>query len=152
MKINFDHDDQSFSVDLTPIGKSYRIDTGETSVEAQILSAKDGRLELLIDGRHATAYISSDNTRHWVTVNGRTLVFNKSTGRRQGAGGDTATKGETLLLGEAVKMEIRIQSPQNGVVRTLPDSIFLPPRLPISLWSMVHRPLSHPRSLTRTAH
>jgi biotin carboxyl carrier protein len=33
--------------------------------------------------------------------------------------GDTVTKGQTLLLLEAMKMEIRIQSPQDGVVRKL---------------------------------
>ena len=143
MKINFDHDGQSFSVDLTPIGKSYRIDTGETSVEAEILSAKDGRLELLIDGRHVTAHVSSDNTRYWVTVNGHTLVFNKSAGgRKRGGGqhhaageltapmpgqvravnvseGDAVTKGQTLLVLEAMKMEIRVQAPRDGVVKKL---------------------------------
>jgi biotin carboxyl carrier protein len=143
MKINYEHDGQFFSVDLTPIGKSYRVDTGETSVEAQVLSAKDGRLELFIDGRHVIAYVSSDNTTRWVTVNGRTLVFNKSTGgRKRGGGqhhaageltapmpgqvravnvkeGDTVTKGQTLLLLEAMKMEIRVQSPRDGMVKKL---------------------------------
>ena len=143
MKINYEHDSQFFSVDLTPIGKSYRVDTGETSVEAQVLSAKDGRLELFIDGRHVTAHVSSDNTRRWVTVNGRTLVFNKSAGgRKRGGGphhaageltapmpgqvravnvneGDMVTKGQTLLLLEAMKMEIRIQSPLDGKVTKL---------------------------------
>jgi biotin carboxyl carrier protein len=33
--------------------------------------------------------------------------------------GALVTKGQTLLLLEAMKMEIRIQSPQNGVVRKL---------------------------------
>ena len=30
--------------------------------------------------------------------------------------GDTVTKGQTLLVLEAMKMEIRIQAPQDGVV------------------------------------
>jgi biotin carboxyl carrier protein len=33
--------------------------------------------------------------------------------------GDRVTKGQTLLLLEAMKMEIRIQSPQDGLVRKL---------------------------------
>jgi pyruvate carboxylase subunit B len=33
--------------------------------------------------------------------------------------GDTVTKGQTLMLLEAMKMEIRIQSPQEGVVKKL---------------------------------
>ena len=130
-------------IDLTPAGKSYRVDIGEKTVDAQILSAADGRLDLLIDGKHVTAYVSSDQARRWVTVNGRTLVFSKSgAGRRSGVGlhhaageltapmpgqvrtlnvkeGETVTKGQTLLLLEAMKMEIRVQSPQNGVVKKL---------------------------------
>lgn len=140
MKINFDRDGQSFSVDLTPAGKSYRISIGEQTVDAQILQAEDGRLDLLIDDRRVTAYVSADNTRRWVTINGRTLVLSKSTGSSRSGGGhhaageltapmpgqvravnvregETVTKGQTLLLLEAMKMEIRIQSPQDGVVR-----------------------------------
>lgn len=143
MKINYEHNGQSFALGLAQAGKSYRVDMGETAAEAQILSAKDGRLELLIDGRHVTAYVSSDNTRRWVTVNGRTLVFNKSAGGRKSGGGqhhaageltapmpgqvravnvkegDTVTKGQTLLLLEAMKMEIRVQSPRDGMVKKL---------------------------------
>jgi biotin carboxyl carrier protein len=143
VKVSFDHNGQSFSVDLTPAGKSYRVRAGEEIVEAQILQAKDGKLDLLIDGKRVTAYVSSDNKRRWVTVNGRTLVFNKSTGGRRGAGGhhpvageltapmpgqvravnvkegQAVIKGQTLLLLEAMKMEIRVQAPRNGVVRKL---------------------------------
>jgi biotin carboxyl carrier protein len=143
VKVIFDHDDQSFSVDLTPSGRSYLIKVGEKTIDAQILLAKDGRLDLLIDGRRVTAYVSSDNAKRWVTVNGRTILLNKSAGRRSGGGahhhaageltapmpghvravnvseGETVNKGQTLLLLEAMKMEIRIQSPQNGVVGKL---------------------------------
>jgi acetyl/propionyl-CoA carboxylase alpha subunit len=143
VKVNFEHNGQSFSVDLTPAGKSYLVKAGEATVEVQILQAKDGKLDLLIDGKRVAAYVSSDNNRRWVTVNGRTLVFNKSTGgRRSGSGhhhtageltapmpgqvravnvkeGEAVTKGQTLLLLEAMKMEIRVQAPRNGVVRKL---------------------------------
>jgi biotin carboxyl carrier protein len=142
MKVDFEHEGQLFSVDLTPAGKSYRVKVGKETTDAEILQTKDGKLVLLIDGKRVTVYVSSDNTRRWVTVNGRTLVFNKSaSGRRSrgghhGAGeltapmpgqvravnvkeGERVTKGQTLLLLEAMKMEIRIQSPQNGTVKKL---------------------------------
>ena len=145
MKVSFEHNSQSSSLDLTPTGsgKSYRATVGDRSVDVEILQSKDGRLDLLIDGERITVYVSSDNARRWVTVNGQTLMLTKSSGaRRSGHGhhhaageltapmpgqvravnvneGDVVTKGQTLLLLEAMKMEIRIQSPQAGVVKKL---------------------------------
>jgi 3-methylcrotonyl-CoA carboxylase alpha subunit len=143
VKINLEHNGQPFSVELTPVGRSYRVNLGEETLEAQVLQAKDGVLDLLIDGNRLTVHVSSDNTRRWVTVNGRTLIFQKSAGGRTGRGGlhhaageltapmpgqvravnvkegETVTKGQTLLLLEAMKMEIRVQSPRDGVVKRL---------------------------------
>jgi biotin carboxyl carrier protein len=143
VKLSFEHNSESISIDLTPSGKSYRVNLGENTVEVEILQAKDGTLDLLVDGRRMTAHVSSENGKHWVTVNGQTLVLTKSTGTRsRGHGhhhaageltapmpgqvrdvnvneGDRVTKGQTLLLLEAMKMEIRIQSPQDGLVRKL---------------------------------
>lgn len=143
MKLSFEHNSGSISIDLTPSGKSYRVDLGENTVDVEILQAKDGKLDLLVDGKRVTAYVSTQNGRRWVTVNGQTLVLTKSTGTRSRAHGhhhaageltapmpgqvravnvnegDRVTKGQTLLLLEAMKMEIRIQSPQDGLVRKL---------------------------------
>lgn len=144
MKVSFEHNAQSIVPDLTPTGsgKSYRATIADRSVDVEILQAKDGRLDLLIDGERVSAYVSSDNTKRWVTINGQTFVLSTSSGtRRSGhahhaageltapmpgqvravnvAEGDKVTKGQTLLLLEAMKMEIRIQSPQDGVVKKL---------------------------------
>ena len=143
MKTTFEHDSQIFTVDLVPAGKAFRINVTDQTMEAQILEAKEGRLELLIDGQRVTAYVSSDHAKRWVTVNGRTLVLNKPAGGRKSGGGmhhasgeliapmpgqiravnvkegETVTKGQTLLLLEAMKMEIRVQAPRNGVVKKL---------------------------------
>jgi hypothetical protein len=62
VKVNLDHEVQSFAVDLTPGSKSYRSSIGENTVEPQILQAKDGLLDLPVDGRHVRICISSDNT------------------------------------------------------------------------------------------
>ena len=145
MKFSFDHNAETVAIDLTPTGKAYRATIGENTVDVEVLLAEEGRLDLLIDGVRVTAYLSSDNAKRWVTVNGQTFVFTKSSGVRKGghghhhaAGalrvtapmpgqvralnvseGDTVAKGQTLLVLEAMKMEIRIHAPQDGIVKKL---------------------------------
>ena len=127
---------------LSDSGKSYRATVGDKTVDVEIIRAENGKLDLLVDGERVIAYISSDNAKRWVTVNGRTVVLTKSSGaKRSGAGqdhaselaapmpgvvrsvnieeGESVVKGQTLLVLEAMKMEIRIQAPFDGVVKSL---------------------------------
>jgi len=139
MKITFDQT----VIDLTPQGKSYRATVGDQTVDVEIVRAKEGQLELLIDGERVTAYVSSDGTKRWVTVNGQTLMLTKpaASAKRRGSGhdhgsglvtpmpglvrsvnieeGEAVMKGQTLLVLEAMKMEIRIQAPRDGLVKKL---------------------------------
>ena len=138
MKLTFDN----AMIDISPSGKGYVAKLEDRTIEAQILQAKDGKLDLLIDGKHVTAYVSSDNARRWVTVNGQTFLLTKSSGaKRRSAGhdhaselaapmpglvravnvieGDQVIKGQTLLLLEAMKMEIRVQAPRDATVKKL---------------------------------
>jgi acetyl/propionyl-CoA carboxylase alpha subunit len=142
MKITFD----SQTIDLTPAGtgKSYRATLGEDTVDVEVVraDAEHGRLDLLIDGEPVTAYVSSDGAKRWVTVNGQTLVLTKlAAGARKSSShdhaselaapmpgvvrsvnvseGESVSKGQTLLVLEAMKMEIRIQAKNDGVVKKL---------------------------------
>jgi biotin carboxyl carrier protein len=138
MKITFG----AQSIELTPKGGNYTASLGDQTVLVEIVRAEDGRLDLLVDGRRVIAHVTSDGARRWVTVEGRTMLLTKSSGaRRTGAGhehasgltapmpgqvrsanvraGEAVTKGQTLLVIEAMKMEIRIQSPRDGTVRKL---------------------------------
>jgi biotin carboxyl carrier protein len=143
VKFSFDHNSESFSIDLAPAGKSYRATVGDKTIDIEILQAKDGKLDLLIDGQRVTAYVSSDNTKRWVTVDGQTILLTKASSARRGSGahphaagqltapmpgqvravnvseGEAVTKGQTLLLLEAMKMEIRVQSLREGVVKKI---------------------------------
>lgn len=138
MKLTFD----TSSLDLTPSGKSYIATMGDRSVEVEILRAREGRLEILIDGKRVIAYVSSENTKRWVTIDGRTYLLTKQSGSRKSGDkhdhtgeltapmpgqvrtvyvneGDPVTKGQTLMILEAMKMEIRIQSQGDGTVKKL---------------------------------
>jgi biotin carboxyl carrier protein len=145
VKFSLEHNFQTFLVELTPSdsGKSYRARLGETTVDIEILLSKKGKLNLLIDGKRVTAYVSSDNAKRWVTVHGQTFVLTKASGARtRGPGGhhaageltapmpgqiravnvgegDAVTKGQTLLVLEAMKMEIRIHAPFDGRVSSV---------------------------------
>jgi biotin carboxyl carrier protein len=87
--------------------------------------------------------VSSDSAKRWVTIQGQTFVLTKSSGARKGghgghhaAGeltapmpgqvrlvnvreGESVSKGQTLLVLEAMKMEIRIQAPFDGMVTSV---------------------------------
>jgi biotin carboxyl carrier protein len=138
MKITFDNN----TIDLTPSGKSYRATMGDKTVDVEILGTQDGRLNLLIDGERVTAYVSSNNAKRWITINGRTYLLTKQSGtKRSGAKhehsgeltapmpgqvravnvseGDVVTKGQTLMVLEAMKMEMKIQAPMDGAVKSI---------------------------------
>jgi 3-methylcrotonyl-CoA carboxylase alpha subunit len=139
MNINLD----GHAVELAPHGDGYRVAVDHTILEVQLLQADDQMLDLLIDGRHVTAHVSSDGIRRWVTVGGRTWAFKRSSAARRpgGAGpghatelaspmpgqvrrvlvkdGEAVKKSQTLLILEAMKMEIRIQAPFDGTVKSV---------------------------------
>jgi biotin carboxyl carrier protein len=139
MKLNFNNS----TLDISSNGRLFTLTLEDKTILAEVLYSEHGKLDLLIDGKRVTAYVSSDNAKRWVTVNGQTFVLTKSSGARKGghghhhaAGeltapmpgqvravnvseGDVVAKGQTLLVLEAMKMEIRIQASQNGVVKKL---------------------------------
>ncbi len=143
MKVTLDYQTTTFELELIPSGKSYRATLGEKITDIELIHAANGKLDLLIDGRRVTAYVSSDSAKRWVTINGQTFVLTKSSGTRKGghghhhaAGeltapmpgqiravsvseGEAVTKGQTLLVLEAMKMEIRMQASMDGTVKKL---------------------------------
>ncbi len=142
MKSHFERDGEIFALDVTPLAEGYQVTFGDRTASVRFARGADGQLTFLLDGHKVEAHITTDGKRRWVSFGGRTLVFEKTSGRqRGGAGGigsgrltapmpgqvsavnvalgDTVAKGQTLLVLEAMKMEIRIQSPMDGVVQRL---------------------------------
>lgn len=139
MKLNFN----DTTLDISSNGRLFTLTLDDKTILAEVLHSEHGKLDLLIDGKRLTAYVSSDNAKRWVTINGQTFVLTKSSGARKGghahhhaAGkltapmpgqvravnvgeGDAVIKGQTLLVLEAMKMEIRIHAPQDGTVKKL---------------------------------
>jgi biotin carboxyl carrier protein len=137
MKITFG----SQTLELNPSGDDYVGILDGKTVVVKVLRAENGRMDLLIDGERVTAHVSSDMVKRWVTINGRTSILTKTSGAKQGvrhdhAGGliapmpgqvrsvnvsvgDLVKKGQTLVVIEAMKMEIRIQALKDGTVKTV---------------------------------
>jgi 3-methylcrotonyl-CoA carboxylase alpha subunit len=137
MKITFG----SQTLELNPSGENYMAGVNGKTVSVQVLRAENGRMDLLIDGQPVTAYVSADMAKRWVTINGQTVMLTKTSGAKQGirhdhAGGliapmpgqvrsvsvgvgDAVKKGQTLVVIEAMKMEIRIQALKDGTVKTV---------------------------------
>lgn len=148
MRIQFDYSSKPYILELKPVDKSFQIKTGDRTINVDTILTENGRLDLLLDGQRVTAYISHDGEKRWVTVKGQTFLLSRSSGttlppkgRQGGIGldrtgeltapmpgqvrtvnvneGDAVTKGQTLLVLEAMKMEIRIQAPGDGIVKKL---------------------------------
>lgn len=129
------------TLELNPSGEKYIANIDGETVSIQIIRAENGRMDLLMDGQQVTAYVSSDMAKRWVTINGQTSMLTKTSGAKQGvrhdhAGGliapmpgqvrsvsvsvgDVVKKGQTLVVIEAMKMEIRIQALKDGIVKTV---------------------------------
>ncbi len=129
-------------LDITSNGEVFTASADGQAHQVEVLDSSDGRLSLRVDGRHLVAYISSDGRKRWITVAGRTFVLTKSsTLRGSGAShdgsselaapmpgqvravnvepGDAVTKGQVLLVLEAMKMEIRLQAPFDGLASSV---------------------------------
>ena len=104
----------------------------------QTLDRGAGRL--LIGDRYAPYYVTDEPRGAWVTLAGETFFFPRSSGaggdhddahggfvapmpgkviQVKAVAGDHVTKGQVLVIMEAMKMEHRIEAPTNGVVTAL---------------------------------
>jgi biotin carboxyl carrier protein len=135
-------------IDLTSNGKEFTAIVGDRTAFVEIIHSENGSLDLRIDGKHIIAYVSSDGAKRWVTVNGQTFLLTKSSNGSSYSKGkhrsteydhtselaapmpgqvrsvnvkesEAVTKGQTLLVLEAMKMEFRIQAPRDGKVKAL---------------------------------
>ena len=139
MKVTFD----SQALEINPSGDGYIAMLDDKTVFVQVVraDAERGQMDLLIDGRRVTAYVSTDITKRWVTVNGQTMMLTKTSDAKRGVrhdyaggltapmpgqvrsvsvrAGDAVKKGQTLLTIEAMKMEIRIQALKDGKIKAV---------------------------------
>lgn len=119
-------------------GEQYLVRVGERVFAISAHTGEGGRLDLCVDGRRQRAYVArqGDYTHLW--LDGVVWTLTKAAQRRRAqrhdaagsleaampgrvldvlvAEGDAVQRGDTLVLLEAMKMELRIQAGGDGVV------------------------------------
>lgn len=126
------------TVSVAEDGGQYRVRVGERVFTISVHAGEVGRLDLCVDGRRQRAYVARHGDRTHVWLDGAVWTLARPDPRRRTqrhdpggtleaampgrvldvlvAEGDAVQRGDTLVLLEAMKMELRIQAGGDGVV------------------------------------
>lgn len=132
------HNDREYAVTLKPQPDgTIHANVGD---RAYVLTAEAiaGGWRLTLDGESVRIYTAARGSERYVSLNGESLVLTAAEGRQRRAAagggdltapmpgqvrevlaqsGEAVTRGQTLLLLEAMKMEIRVSAPADGRIR-----------------------------------
>ena len=143
MLYRFQHSGKLYDITVERDGETYRAVVDGQAYPVEVLDAQPGQLSLRFAGRPVTLYWAADAGEKWVSLDGCTYRLERPTPRaarptgEAGGGelvrapmpaqvravqvseGELVEKGHTLLLLEAMKMEIRVKAPAAGRVSKL---------------------------------
>ncbi len=143
MKITFTHNGDFYEIEVQTSGDTFLVTIGDQQYIARLLDQPDGG-QVLVVGEHQQPVAAARNGEAvWVAMDGNTYMLRRSARARGRSAGDASpqnqlrapmpgtvravhvtvnqevTRGQTLLLLEAMKMETRIQAPIDGRVKAL---------------------------------
>ena len=135
---------QRFNITATPAGAGWRIQVNDRVIEIEAAELAPEGLRIRMGGRWRTVAVSRAGNARWISHQGQTyrleqVAARARRGRAAGSAGDgqvrspmpgqvravharegdAVSQGQTLMLLEAMKMEIRIQAPCEGVVEAV---------------------------------
>jgi biotin carboxyl carrier protein len=141
MRFTYQHQGQTYTLDLTaqPDGR-YTVSIGERIILVEARPLPNDGWRLRINDKTYTVYSAAQGDQRFVQVDAAdytlTVPSTKSTRRKTSstgdeltaqmpgqvmavlvAAGDAVTRGQTLLILEAMKMEIRVTAPEEGQIR-----------------------------------
>jgi len=137
--------EQQKTVTIEPVGDRFRVRVGEVEYIVSVRQGEPDQLDLEVDGQQWQAVVARTPARHYVAVAGETWELEKPRPQRSkshahGSAPDTGSltatmpglvreilvaegsevgRGDTLVVLEAMKMELRLTAPSAGRVRRL---------------------------------
>ncbi len=145
MKFAYQVGARAYAIDLEKTDGGYRARVDGQELQVRVLEAERGKIRFAIAERVVAAHVALNGARWWVHLDGKTIALDAArAGVARSSGdaapsvanelrapmpalvravyareGDVVEKGQTLLIIEAMKMEIRIQAPRAGRVAKL---------------------------------
>lgn len=143
MRFRYQAQGETYEVAIERLESGLQASVNGVAYPVEILDESPGEISLRFDGVPLTLYWATDGVVRWISMHGCTYTLEKPAGRGAsaaspaGAGasvrapmpaqvraveialGEQVENGQTLMLLEAMKMEIRIQAPARGRVRRL---------------------------------
>lgn len=139
MEFRYQIGDETKTVRVEPDGDERRITIGERVYRVRLGRSRAGEIRLCIDGVWRTAHTAADGAKRYVAIDGVTLELARADATRSRrkhhhgedsltasmpgqvrqvsiAVGETVERGQTLVILEAMKMEIRVPAPHAGRV------------------------------------
>lgn len=140
MPYRFEHNGRVYEITIEPHGDGFRAVVDGHTYAYELLDSQDGQVSLRFEGRPATVYMARQNGQLWLSMSGCTYRLEKPVPHAARAAaehgeagavrapmpaqvravqveaGQQVEKGQTLLLLEAMKMEIRVRAPGSGRV------------------------------------
>lgn len=138
MQHRFQSGGKVYTVSLERLGSGFQAVIDGISYQVEVLDEQPGQLSLLFNGSPTVIYWAMDGGSQWISLEGCTYLLEKPSSpvvqhTQEAAGedilrapmpaqvrvlqttaGNWLEKGQTLMVLEAMKMEIRIQAPRSG--------------------------------------
>ena len=140
MNFNYRVGTELFDITLEIAAGGYRAVVAGETYQVEIVNVQTGEIKLRVNGSQIGVDWAEDNGKIWVGINGRAYLLEKANADKRDVSvrddgdslvsapmpgrvrevfvseGEQVDRGQTLLLLEAMKMEMRILAPRAGEV------------------------------------